>query len=488
MILERTPHGALREAAGAILVAFVLSICGPAFGAEGRDVADCNQDRDHDRKIAGCTRLLASKSESQAARVLVLIARGRGHFRNGDYDLAVADGDEALRLDSRSATALGLRGLAYHHKGDQRRAVADLDAAIALNPKEPVFYMNRGVALASLGALDRAIADCDQAIRLDPKNPGPYVNRANFRKAQGDPVGAAADLAAAVELDPKFAAAYNQRGLLHFALDRFDLAIADFSKAIMLDPNLHEAFGNRAVARGAKRDYNGAIADFTEAIRLAPRDARAYGGRAIVYFYLGSLDRAIADESSRLTLEPRAVDSWLRRGIGYVLTGRHDKAVPDLKRALALAPTDPFVALWTEIAERRAGGRGNLSQSMTKLDMARWPSPIVALFLGRITPAAVRAYTEHDDVATRRRWNCHAHFFTGEWALLQGAAEAAAGQLRLAKMECPPDQLESAYAQAELDAIGRTRSPEASPSGSTKPPPGAIVNQDVDDYLRHRKR
>ena len=53
----------------------------------------------------------------------------------GDYDKAIADCSEAIRLDPKYAVAYNQRGWAYEKKHNHDRAIADYTAAILLNPK-----------------------------------------------------------------------------------------------------------------------------------------------------------------------------------------------------------------------------------------------------------------------------------------------------------------------------------------------------------------
>src|SRR5258705_13242012 len=48
----------------------------------------------------------------------------------------------------------GNRGLAYNTKGDPDRAIADFNQAISLNPKSATFYNNRGIAYRNKADLD----------------------------------------------------------------------------------------------------------------------------------------------------------------------------------------------------------------------------------------------------------------------------------------------------------------------------------------------
>jgi tetratricopeptide (TPR) repeat protein len=54
--------------------------------------------------------------------------------RKGEYDRAIADASEALRLDPQLAPAYFTRGEAYRRKGDFDRAIANLTEAVRLAP------------------------------------------------------------------------------------------------------------------------------------------------------------------------------------------------------------------------------------------------------------------------------------------------------------------------------------------------------------------
>jgi tetratricopeptide (TPR) repeat protein len=69
----------------------------------------------------------------------------------------------------RLESALNNRGIAYDTKGDHDRAIADYDEAIRVNPKFAFAFNNRGTAYKNKGDPDSAIADYNEAIRLDPK-------------------------------------------------------------------------------------------------------------------------------------------------------------------------------------------------------------------------------------------------------------------------------------------------------------------------------
>ena len=129
------------------LAIIVMTFVALPAQAQSRDQAikDCDQDRDPDRRIAGCTQLI--KSGTLSAR--------------------------------QQSFAYNSRGNAWRDKDDNERAIPDYDEAIRLNPTYAHPYLGRGNANRELGEFDRAIADYNEAIRLDPRDPYIYHGRAN---------------------------------------------------------------------------------------------------------------------------------------------------------------------------------------------------------------------------------------------------------------------------------------------------------------------
>ena len=250
----------------------------------------------------------SSSSSSSTAREFFEIAKNKAEKE--DYEGAIEDYNQAIRLDPDNA-------LAYKHRGDARRnledyeeAMADYTEAIRLDPEYAAAYNNRGVVRRQLGDYEEAIADFTEAIQASGNwgkgSPTMGYNNRGFTRYQlGDNQEAIADYTEAIRLDPNYADAYNNRGFARYQLGDNQGAIADYTEAIRLDPNYADAYNNRGFARYQLGDNQGAITDVTEGIRLDPNYAEAYYGRGFLRYKLGDYQGAIADfrKAANLYLE-----------------------------------------------------------------------------------------------------------------------------------------------------------------------------------------
>ncbi|GHT85531.1 hypothetical protein FACS1894137_09920 [Spirochaetia bacterium] len=201
--------------------------------------------------------------------------KGNASYNRGDYDMAIADYTEAIRLDPNYANAYYNRGVAYENKKDYDRAIGDYTQAIRINPNYAVAYNNRGGVYVDKKDYDRAIADYTEAIRLDPNYANAYYNRGFAYGNKKDYDRAIADYTEAIRLDPNYAFAYYNRGIAYSNKKNNDRAIADYTEAIRINPNDEDYWFNRAWDYDEIGDYDKAIADLTQVLRINPNNAKA---------------------------------------------------------------------------------------------------------------------------------------------------------------------------------------------------------------------
>jgi lipoprotein NlpI len=135
-------------------------------------------------------------------------------------------------LPWRTATAFYDRGILRRKLGDPGAAIADYDDAIRLDPKDAKAFSNRGLAYQGNRDPDRASADYDEAITLDLNSWGGFGSRGNALEAKGDFDGAIADCSETIRIDPRRIAGYRSRRLAYFYAADFGTAVSDSARTV----------------------------------------------------------------------------------------------------------------------------------------------------------------------------------------------------------------------------------------------------------------
>jgi tetratricopeptide (TPR) repeat protein len=323
--------------------AVLLVVCAAGGPAAADDIATC-RNAGGDDAIAACTRLLKRRDLN---RDVIYRLRGDEYLEKGDYDRAIADYNEALKLNPNFQAVIANRGVAFRKKGDYDRAIADYDAALKLDPNDADVRTNRNIAISlkwqpdidacTKAAGDAAIAACTRLLSVDGVNrDNVYKNRADASLRKGDYDRAIADYDEALKHNPNNADAPGNRGAAYLSKGDLDRAIADLDQAIRLAPQAAGHYSNRAIAYARKGNYDRAIADYSEAIRLNPKQAGSYNSRSWSFYLMGDYDRAIADADEALRLAPGDANSLDSRGAAWSGKGDQDRAIADLDRAIRL--------------------------------------------------------------------------------------------------------------------------------------------------------
>jgi lipoprotein NlpI len=185
--------------------------------------------------------------------------------------------------------------------------------------------------------------------------------------------------------------------------------------------------------------------------------ARVYARRGVAYREKGDLDRATADYHEVIRLDPKLPYAYLELGLAYLYRGNLARAFADVSQASEFRPTDPYGALWVDIVGQRNNLPSRLSEAISNIDMTAWPAPIIRLFLGQNTPAAVLAAAADPDPAKQAGQVCEADFFSGEWSLRNGAKDEARRLFLLAARVCPKNVIQWGAALEELKSLGASR-------------------------------
>jgi lipoprotein NlpI len=338
-----------------------------------------------------------------------------------------------------------------------KACTALIEAAQGTPQDQAKVYDRRASAYFGIGDDDHAMADDDAAIKLDPNLAAAYSGRGDIYMDREDPDRAIAEYDQALQHDAKHVAAYVGRSGAYAQKGDFDHALADASEAVRLDPKSADAYETRGKAYDYKGDIERALADYAEAIRVDPKGAAdAYNLQGLAYMEKGDFARAVTAFSEAVRIDPQAIDAYFNRGRANLFAGAFPKAIEDYKQAIAITPGYPYTALWLDIAEARSKVPSTLPQAIAKLNMTQWPAPVIRMYLGQMTPAAVLAAADDPNAAKKTGQVCEANFYSGEWALRQGAKDEAAHLFQVAVRDCPKTLIEGNAAATELKALGAT--------------------------------
>ena len=151
----------------ALLAAVIVAAAAPARADELRiNAYRCSSAIDPDLKIGACNWPLNSGRLFEKDIPTAFSNRGNAYDDKGQYDRAIRDFDEAIRLDPDYAYAFNNRGFAYKNKGHYDRAIRDFDEAIRLKPYYARAFGNRGEAYEKLGRRDQALRNYKKLYEL----------------------------------------------------------------------------------------------------------------------------------------------------------------------------------------------------------------------------------------------------------------------------------------------------------------------------------
>jgi serine/threonine protein kinase/tetratricopeptide (TPR) repeat protein len=296
-----------------------------------------------------------NQSAATSTNATNLFNQAQNEAEAKQYDKAITDYTEAIRLKPDYAEAYANRAGVYNYQGQYEKAIADLNEVIRLQPDLADAYLARGYSYLNLRQYDASIADSAEAIRLNPNLAMAYNNRGYARINLQQYDAAIADCTEAIRLDPNLAFAYSNRAIAHDGLQQYDAAIADCTEAIRLNPNLAFAYSTRGSAYINLKQYKAAIADCTEAIRLNPSITNAYIDRGDAYINLKQYDAAIADCTEAIRLNPNLAVSVNNRGFAYLCLKQYSAAIADLTEAIRLNPNFGLAYSNRSIAYQQVG-------------------------------------------------------------------------------------------------------------------------------------
>jgi tetratricopeptide (TPR) repeat protein len=175
--------------------------------------------------------------------VVPLLTKAHAFRYEKQYDLALAELDTALQMDSTCAPAYFTCGdiLLWDIK-DHSKAITEFDRAIHFKPAYHKAFVFRGDAFMATGDTAKAMADFNYAVELSPEQEDAYNARGMLFSKQGNLAGAVADYTRCIELLPTDAHNYGNRAYIYLLMGDTLKAKEDLKAGVKLGD---KAFGDR---------------------------------------------------------------------------------------------------------------------------------------------------------------------------------------------------------------------------------------------------
>jgi len=180
---------------------------------------------------------------------------------------------------------------AYQSKGDYQRAIQDYDEAIRIDPDSALAFNNRGSAFQHMGNYARAIQDYDQAIRLGWEL-RPFLQQSRSRAYLNEDYAQAIKLWRSLESIPTIPASTTAAWLASTRVF-FIAAVPDFVRAVQIDPAKPYRVLALYLARLA------AVTRTERCSRRMPPSSSHAMARPVVSLLLGQHPQAVLNAASR---------------------------------------------------------------------------------------------------------------------------------------------------------------------------------------------
>jgi tetratricopeptide (TPR) repeat protein len=151
--------------------------------------------------------------------------------KEGRYNDALKQFDEAIAMDKTYAEAYYNRGLLKQKMYKLLEAIDDLDAALSLAPGNYLYLQSAAKARYDYGDYKIALNELDKLIRLNKNNGSAFLLHGMAKNKLKKYTEAVEDFSQAIKLSANPAEAYLSRGNTEHDMNKNDAACADWNTA-----------------------------------------------------------------------------------------------------------------------------------------------------------------------------------------------------------------------------------------------------------------
>ena len=267
--------------------------------------------------------------------------RGRIHFYEEKYDLALQDYQTAIELDSNNAGAYYYKGLLNYRVEEFEKGAADFTKVIRIDSSVADAWFQRGIFFANGQNWDAALSDFTNASKRDSLNSSYVSYAANVYLYKEDPAAAYALYSKAVLLDDKNYEAHYYKSTAAYRMEDMDLSCSclktmqsklpakiDDEQFTALqnemngqlrgycDTNYAGYYYQRGIAAYNKGQYAKSLQWYNSGLKKTPGHFMMTNFRGNTYLAMGLSKEAEEDYTASLTLTAN-IDKELNEATSY---------------------------------------------------------------------------------------------------------------------------------------------------------------------------
>lgn len=360
-----------------------------------------NQDENEYFEDIGCNRAIiecTQKINSDPMNASNFNTRAEAYYGNKEYENAVKDWNNVLKLDSEfeikyfdKACAEYKLGqypeaiddytkylddnyedaLAYYYRGHAKEysldynykdVIEDYSLAIEYEPDNTAYLNDRAKAYYLVNDYENAVDDWNEILEINSEYKIDYFDKANAEYKIEQYENALESIEKYLDYNPKDEDAENLKNWLNKKLEpdnnkkliaeylenaeayyeneEYENAVNEWNKILEVDPEYEINYFDKAYAEDEIELYSEAIDDYTKYLKNSPNSAAAYNNRgwAKECSQDYSIKDAIEDYSIAIKLEPEKAKYINNRAKAYYNNEKYEKAIDDWNKVLDLDP------------------------------------------------------------------------------------------------------------------------------------------------------